>query len=116
YKRAGTDLLNVKLSQPVVIDSANQHYEWGFFQFPKIGFTPDGKLAAQWNMAKDAVESYGMGGYQRAVSGDGGKTWGQIPKTIEPAFGLRLSNGEYLSIHRPKALDIAGLKLPAVVD
>jgi hypothetical protein len=116
YNYDGKTLLNVKLNKPVVIDSADKEEGWGFFQFPKIAFNPVGKLVVQWNMATDAVDSYGKAGYQRAESPDGGKTWHPIEKTIEPAYGLKLGNGDYLQIHRPRALDVAKLTLPTAID
>jgi len=116
YKRSGNSLLNILLKKPVLVSVANKEEGWGFFQFPKIAKTNTGKLVAQWNMAKDAVESYGKGGYLRAESSDGGRTWYPVPKTMEPAYGLRLKNDDLLSIYRPKALKVSELNLPAPID
>ena len=116
YNKDGKGILKVKLSEPVIIDSADKEQKWGFFQFPSLGRTLTGELVAEWNMAEDAASAYGLGGRGRSYSTDGGKTWKKYDKDVQPAFGVQLKNGDLIKIYTPKAIDAAELKLPAKID
>jgi hypothetical protein len=116
YNREDRAILKIRLSQPVIIDSADKEMGWGFFQFPNLGRTIDNKLVAEWNMQPDAASAYGMGGNGRAVSADGGKSWQSYEKDTDPLFGVPLKNGDLIRITTPKALKTSELKLPELID
>ena len=113
YKRNGDIILKIKLDEPVIVSIASKPEEWGFFQFPSIYRSQDnGELVAKWNMATDAVESYGKGGHGFAISRDGGKIWTSIGGELPVGGGLLLPNGEQIQIYTPPALKVEELQLP----
>ncbi len=112
YKRGGETILKVRLAEPVVIDVAKKPENWGYFQFPGIYRSEDGKLVASWNMAADAVTSYGKGESGVAVSNDEGKTWNPLVGTTPLGGGTKLPNGDRIQVRTPKALDVKELQLP----
>lgn len=114
YKRGGKSLLQVKMSEPVVIDVAKKPEKWGFFQFPSIGRKLDGTILAKWHMAADAVESYGTHSYGSAVSADGGKTWA-VKNDDETIGGTLMPNGDRITIITPTPLKPGEIKLPKTV-
>jgi len=116
YKPADKVMLNVKLSDPVIIGVATKPEKWGFVQFPSIYRSEDkSALVATWSMSEDAVESYGKGGHGGiAVSRDEGKSWS--PSENPPVGGgLLLPGGDRIKISTPKAIALSELKLPKTV-
>lgn len=111
YKRPKEGLLKVHLAKPVVISVASRPEKWGFFQFPNIARNPDGTLHAKWNMATDAIESYGTHHHGSAVSADNGKTW-KVQESAAAAGGLLLPNGDRIMVSTPKPIKAGELKLP----
>lgn len=115
YKRAGKDVLKVKLAEPVVVGMATKEEKWGFFQFPNIYRGLDKKVVTTWNMSDDAITSYGTGSRSFSISNDSGKTWS--PARQEPVIGggLLLPDGDRIEIYTPKALKVEDLQLPKPV-
>lgn len=111
YKRQNKSMLKVQFTEPVVISVASRPEKWGFFQFPTIGRNPDGTLLAKWNMATDAIESYGMHNHGSSGSADNGKTW-KIQSAPESVSGLLLPNGDRIAVNTPKPIKVEDLKLP----
>lgn len=111
YKRQGKEIMTVRLDSPVVVAMSAKPLGWGFFQFPNIYRRADGVLIASWNMADDAIASYGKGGVAYALSEDEGRTWkpARQPGTIG---GVVLPNGDRIKVFTPKALKVDSLKLP----
>ena len=113
YKRNGDVVLKIKLEEPVIVSVATKPEEWGYFQFPSIYRNQDdNKLVAKWNMATDAVESYGKGGHGFAISRDGGQIWTSIGGELPVGGGLLLPNGDQIQIYTPPALKVEELQLP----
>src|SRR5690606_55716 len=111
YQKDGKNIFKISFGEPVVVAVADKPYKWGFFQFPGLYRSDQGEIVARWNMATDDAESYGKGGAGYAVSKDQGVTW----TTIERApigGGLKINEGEYISIHTPPAIPLKDLKLP----
>lgn len=117
YKRDGKTVLKVSIGEPVVVDIAKKPEGWGFFQFPSIRTSNDGKLlVASWSMAHDSVKSYGKGEAGVAVSRDGGRTWKPHAGENITGGGLLLPGGDRIQVSTPKALEAAKLQLPAPLD
>jgi hypothetical protein len=112
YMSNGKNTLKVKLNEPIIISVASKPEKWGFFQFPSIYRSVDSTLVAKWNMASDAITSYGHRGDGYAVSKDGGKSWSQLQGTAPIGGGLVLSNKDEIKIYTPPALGIDTLHLP----
>lgn len=116
YQRGGEEAITVSLGEPVVIDVAAKEEGWGFFQFPEIFRSADGKsIVARWSMAADAIASYGKGGHAYSISRDGGKTWTRAQGEVVGG-GLILPNGERIAIHTPPAKKGEELDLPDSID
>lgn len=112
YKRDGKTILEITLTDPAIAGVATKPEKWGFFQFPSIYRSNDNRLVAMWNMAADAVESYGQGGHNFSVSKDGGKSWDPSEGPLPLGEGLLLPGGDRIKIYTPKALKIGELNLP----
>jgi hypothetical protein len=112
YKRDGESILTIRLTDPAIAGVAAKPEKWGFFQFPSIYRSNDNRLVAMWNMAADAVESYGQGGHDFSVSKDGGKSWISSEGQLPPGEGLLLPGGGRIKIYTPKALKLGELNLP----
>lgn len=116
YKRDGKFLLTVRLETPAVVSVATKPETWGFFQFPAIYRSLDGSsVVATWNMAADAVTSYGKGANGLSVSRDNGKTWSPSEGGAPLGRGLLLQGGDLIGISSPAAIDTLTLKLPKAV-
>lgn len=115
YKREGKSMLTVRLEDPGIVSVATKPEKWGFFQFPFIYRSLDNAVVATWNMAPDAVTSYGKGGSNNAISVDGGKSWSSSKGNAPIGRGLLLPGGDLISIGTPKALDTTKIKLPKPV-
>jgi len=116
YKRDGKLLMNIRLDTPSLVSMATKPEKWGFFQFPNFYRSLDGSaLVATWNMAADAVTSYGKGGNGLAVSRDSGKSWNPSEGKVPPGGGLLLPGGDRISVATPAAIDTLKLKLPKAV-
>lgn len=112
YMKNNKQILKVKLYDPVVVSVASKPEKWGFFQFPSIYRGINNTLVVTWNMAADAVESYGHHGPAYAVSKDGGKSW-NIPQGDAPMGGGEvLPDGDRIKVYTPAALSVDTLKLP----
>ncbi len=116
YEQNDKVILNVKLEEPVVVDVAKKVEKWGYFQFPNIRTTKDGILVVSWNMADDAVSSYGKGNSGISISDDGGKTWNKPTTESLAGGGTALPNGDRIAVHTPKALKLEDLQLSNPVD
>ncbi|TAN01346.1 MAG: exo-alpha-sialidase [Chitinophagaceae bacterium] len=116
YLRQDKHILKVKLYDPVVVSVASKPEKWGYFQFPTIYRSVDNTLVATWNMAADAVESYGHGGRGYAVSKDGGKSWTPTEGDIPIGGGLILPDGDRIKIFTPSALKVDSLHLPSPIS
>lgn len=117
YLRNGKETVTVSLGEPVVIDVAAKEEGWGFFQFPDIFRSTDGKsIVAKWHMAADAIASYGKGGRAFSVSRDGGKTWTKAQSEEIVGGGLILPNGERITIHTPPAKTADEVNVPDSID
>jgi hypothetical protein len=117
YLRNGKETVTVSLGEPVVIDVAAKEEGWGFFQFPDIFRSSDGKsIVAKWHMAADAIASYGKGGSAYSVSRDGGRTWSKAQPEEIVGGGLILPNGERIAIHTPPAKNAAEVNVPDSID
>lgn len=112
YKRDGKSIVTIKLTDPAIAGVAAKPEKWGFFQFPSIYRSTDNRLVAMWNMADDAIESYGQGGHDFSVSKDGGKSWIPSKGQLPTGEGLLLPSGDRIKIYTPRAIKIGGLKLP----
>lgn len=112
YMKNDKQILKVKLYDPVVVSVASKPEKWGFFQFPSIYRGINNTLVVTWNMADDAVKSYGHGGSGYAVSQDSGKSW-TIPQGDAPIGGGELlPDGDRIKIYTPAALAVDTLQLP----
>ncbi|GAB3248625.1 hypothetical protein GCM10027347_05140 [Larkinella harenae] len=118
YKQNGKAKYRVTLGQPVVVSVADKEEKWGHFQFPDIARTVDGAIAVKWQMANDAMESYGNTSSPAAISTDGGKTWKISPTDWEHSRleeGVLLPNGDRIKIVTPKPVKESDLKMPQPV-
>jgi len=115
YRYAGKVAMKVNLGRPAVVAVASKEEGWGFFQFPDIFLSLDNEVVATWNMAADAISSYGKGGQSFSVSRDNGNSWN--PATSEPVIGggLILPDGDRIRIYTPQALKVEDLHLPEPV-
>jgi hypothetical protein len=116
YKQEGKTELTVKLKDPTIAGVATKSEKWGFFQFPSIYRSKDKALVAMWNMSEDAVESYGHGGSDFAISRDRGKSWSRSEGEPPVGGGLLLPSSDRVKIYTPEALKIKELKLPMPID
>ncbi len=112
-----TDGLKIELAEPVIVDVAKKPEEWGFFQFPALYRNSDGAIVARWNMAEDAIRSYGKDGHAYKISTDEGKTWhdSDNPLSVRDP-GTLLPNGDRISVYTPQARVVKEISLPAPVD
>ncbi|MFD1140275.1 sialidase family protein [Larkinella insperata] len=118
YKQNGKAQYRVTLGEPVVVSAAEKEEKWGHFQFPDIARTVDGAIAVKWQMANDAMESYGNTSSPAALSTDGGKTWKISPTDWEHSAleeGVLLPNGDRIKIVTPKPVKESELKMPKPV-
>lgn len=106
------------LGEPVVVAEAPpEERRWGYYQFPHIERAAGGRLAVTFHVHADAAESYGLKADvpNRAVSGDGGRTW-TLETGPQAASGVLLPNGDRLRIVTPRPFPVNELKLPAPLD
>jgi len=115
YKRAGKEVLKVKLGEPAVLGVATKEEKWGFFQFPDIYRSLDNEVVGSWNMSDDAISSYGKGNRGFSISKDGGKSWCSALQEPVTGGGLILPDGERIKIYTPQALKVEDLQLPKPV-
>jgi len=115
YNRNGKLMFTIRLEDPSIVSVATKPEKWGFFQFPFIYRSLDSAVVSTWNMAADAVTSYGKGGSNHAISIDGGKSWRSSKGNAPFGRGLLLPSGDLISIGTPKALDTTKIKLPKAV-
>jgi hypothetical protein len=107
--------LEVTVSEPILVAEAPVDVrEWGWYQFPVLDRTTDGRIALTFHVHPDSARSYGLAPDvpNRGYSSDSGKTW-TLARGTEPTAGLLLPNGERLRTVLPKSLPAAGLALPA---
>lgn len=108
--RNGRVVAKIKLGEPVMVAQAEQEEKWGYFQFPGIGRTEDGRLIVSWQMSEDSHKAYGKGKSCYRMSNDEGKTW--IPRDREyftiSGRMLRLRNGNILQVATPTSKDVSG--------
>jgi hypothetical protein len=112
YEKSNKRILKVKLDDPVVVSVASKPEKWGFFQFPSIYRALNNSLVVSWNMADDAVKSYGHHQAAFAVSRDGGKTWNMPQGSAPVGGGEVLPDGDRIKVYTPAALDVDTLHLP----
>ncbi len=116
YKRNGKTILNLRFEPPVTVDVATKPEKWGFFQFPDIYWSGNDVLVATWQMAADAVESYGNENPGISVSKDKGKTWTHPSGNFSQGGGLLLPDGDRIRIYTPKAIKASDLQLSSSLD
>lgn len=106
--RDGKVVAYVKFGKPVVVAQADQEEKWGYFQFPTICRSEDGKLIVSWQMNEDSHKAYGKAPKGRAMSRDEGKTWEPLDEKyfIKGDMSLTLRNGDVLQIVTPKSKEI----------
>ncbi len=114
YKQRGKTTFKARFAKPVVIAVASKPEKWGFFQFPNIDRTSDGRIVAKWNLTHDAIEAYGIDTRGAAISANAGKSWYE-QASEEPGNTVLLPNGDRLSIYTPKPIPEKQLQLPASV-
>ena len=113
YIRNGHQLLEVELSEPVIVAVADRELPWGFFNFPSIRRAVSGQMSISWSMSHDNAESYGQATTgNNAVSSDEGATWTRAERA-PTGGGIVLSNGDRITITTPTATPLADLELPA---
>ncbi len=115
YNRGGKSILTVKLEEPNIAGVATKPEGWGYFQFPYIYFSKDSVLVAKWNLAEDAVTSYGQGNSGFALSYNKGKSWTPGQRSAPAGEGFILPNGDQIGVITPKAIDTGQLILPKPV-
>ena len=108
--RNGKTVAEVKLGEPIMVAQAKKEEKWGYFQFPGIGRTEDGKLIVSWQMNEDSYKVYGKGVSGHMMSSDEGKTWKPLDKeyfTVGSRM-LRLRNGNILQVATPASKEVRG--------
>ena len=108
--------VSVELAQPKVIAlSKPGERRWGFHQFPRLIRYPGGRILVRYQLARDAVESYGIP-MANCVTSDQGKTWKPLDDTNAPPTGRiwPAGRGEFVCVPvtRPFDMKAAGLKVP----
>jgi len=115
YKRYNVNTFSVQLSEPQVIVVADKPQGWGYYQFPNIGRLANGDIHASWNLAPDAIESYGLGSVGSAISKDGAKTWQYAVPDSSQITGYKLANGEMIRVVDPKPVKVSAINMPAAI-
>lgn len=117
--RGNESVALVKMGEPIVAAQANEVYEWGYFQFPKIYKVEDGNIMLKWQMKADSYTEYGSDSNGRLVSKDNGATWGVAEKDYyhrDHAY-CDLKNGNILQVFWPDSKDTKiYLDLPSPVN
>ena len=108
--RNGKVVAKVKLGKPVLVAQAEQQEKWGYFQFPGIGRTEDGKLIVSWQMNEDSHKAYGKGVSGHMMSTNEGRTWKPLDKEYFTTGSrmLRLRNGNIIQVVTPESKDVRG--------
>ena len=106
--RNGKVVAKVKLGKPVMVAQAEQEEEWGYFQFPGICRSDDGKLIVSWMMNEDSHKAYDKGDIFKRMSTNGGKTWKPLDRDyfIRGFLSFDLKNGDVIQIHNPASKNI----------
>lgn len=106
--RNGKVVAKVKLGKPVLVAQAEQEEEWGYFQFPGIGRTEDGKLIASWQMNSDSHKAYGNEKSGYMMSSNEGRTWKPLDKEcfILGSRMVKMKNGNILQVATPTSKDV----------
>ena len=86
--RDGEAVAIVRLGEPVIVAQADQEWEWGYFQFPKVYRAEDGNLLVRYQLKADSYKEYGSDSYGWQASKDNGATW-VVP---ERQYYRRLNN------------------------
>lgn len=106
-QRGNETVALVKMGEPIVAAQADEVYEWGYFQFPKIYKVEDGNIMLKWQMKADSYLEYGSDSNGRLVSKDNGVTWGVAEKKYyhrDHAYCV-LNNGNILQVFWPDSKD-----------
>lgn len=125
----------LEIGEEVVISQGDKGtIRWGYYQFPTIGFTPDGQIQVSWGVHNDSITEEWTGhSNEFAYSSDGGKTW--TPKSITGGKttiqkDLTMKNGaifggfvgvpnikvDYLSKYTPRVKSMDGLNVYRAAD
>ena len=96
-------LAKVRLGEPMMLAQASKEEPWGFFQFPGVYWTEDGKLLVSWQMNIDSYKSYGKDSTVRIMSIDEGDTWKPVDKNYLMIGGRtkKLRNGNIIQVSTP---------------
>jgi len=73
--RNGEAVAVVRLGEPVIVAQADQAWEWGYFQFPKIYRAEDGNFLVRFQLKTDSYKEYGSDSYGWLASKNDGATW-----------------------------------------
>jgi hypothetical protein len=111
YSQAGKQVLTIQLNEPTVLSVATKPEKWGYFQFPHIDRKSDNTIRIRWNLNDDAMEAYGQHKFSMVQSPDGRGNWQMVHDTT-PFTSVTISDGDRLSVHTPKAIDISNIALP----
>jgi len=106
--RNGKVVAKVKLGKPVMVAQAEQEEEWGYFQFPGICRSDDGKLIVSWMMNEDSHKAYDKGEVFMRMSTNEGRTWKPLDQDyfIRGFLSFDLKNGDVIQIHNPPSKNI----------
>ncbi len=106
--RNGKTVAELRLGEPILVAQAEKEEKWGYFQFPGIARTNDGKLIVSWQLNEDSHKAYGKGVSGHMMSSDEGKTWKPLDKeyfTVGSRM-LRLRNGNILQVATPASKEV----------
>ena len=120
YQCDGRTILTVELKEPVTVAVASKPEKWGYFQFPVIYRSTEGRLVATWNMAEDDPSGYGSEPVFK-VSSDNGKTWDVSSQPAPPFAGycsgalFLPETGEHISICTPASIKLTAAQIPTKI-
>ncbi len=112
YKSLDGTCAFIHLSEPVMVAQANQYEKWGYFQFPLINKTDDGKLIVSWQMKEDSHKTYGKNSGRECppmMSKDGGLTWVPQDKSFDVHnrnYKVSLNDGCTLQVITPQSKNV----------
>lgn len=107
--RNGKVAAKVKLGKPIMVAQAEEEESWGYFQFPSICRSDNGRLIVSWQMNADSHKAYGQGVNGRVMSRSKGKTWEPLDQKyfIRGGMSVQLNNGDVIQIFTPVSKDIS---------